>query len=135
MSKQRAALEACLARFELLEDQPHVRGTDDCYEDIIAEIRAALAEQDAEPVAWLTPTGNIMLHDPTETEKYHGMERSRPLYTHPPRREWVGLTEGEMLILANNAAPPDHMIWVHNPDQAVVAIARAIEVEVRERNT
>jgi len=48
MSKQqRAALEAALARFEWLEDQPHVRGKDDCYEDIIGELHAALAEEDS----------------------------------------------------------------------------------------
>ena len=48
--KKRAALQAALERLEHLEfNKPHVRGTDDCHEDIIEEIRAALAEPEVEP--------------------------------------------------------------------------------------
>lgn len=51
--KKRAALQAALEAMEYLESQPHVRGKNDCYEDLIGEIRAALAESEVEPVAYL----------------------------------------------------------------------------------
>ena len=60
MSKLREAAQAALEMFEHMEGRPHVRGKDDCYEDIIEEIRAALAEPedtklraDAERYRWL----------------------------------------------------------------------------------
>jgi len=37
----------------------------------------------AEPVAWLTPDGKLMRHDPSETEEYHNLPRSTPLYAVP----------------------------------------------------
>lgn len=41
---QRAAMQAALEWLEHLEDRPHVRGSEDCHEDMIAELHAALAE-------------------------------------------------------------------------------------------
>ena len=51
--------------------------------------RAAAADKQKpaqEPVAWISPKGNIHF-DPYQD--------SVPLYTAPPKREWVGLTPEE----------------------------------------
>lgn len=125
MSKQRAALEACLARFELLEDQPHVRGKDDCYEDIIAEIRATLAEQeDAEPVAWLCARDGghyDVLTDSTCKQCF-------PVYRRPPRRAWQSL-DGKELEACFHAASSRE--WGAGYKWALY---RAIETKLKEKN-
>jgi hypothetical protein len=66
----------------------------------IDALRAALKqpEQKAEPVAWMDPNrGEVCRAHWLES---HAPERdvdrfSCPLYTHPPRREWRGLTDAE----------------------------------------
>lgn len=122
---QRAAMQAALAALERARayvyetERPQIDASMD-------DLRAALAEQDAKPVAWLTPTRNIMFRDPTETEKYHGMRRSQPLYTAPPRREWQSLTDEEIgraaVVLFGDYASHDF------------EFARAIEAALREKN-
>jgi hypothetical protein len=49
-----------------------------------------------------------------------------PLYTAPPKREWVGLTDAEILDL-----------WIanHKDTGATDAFARAIEAKLKEKNT
>ena len=60
----------------------------------ITKLRAALAEQDAEPVAWanIDTKGNIRTH----TDNKQSSWANTPLYLHPPRREWVSLTDEEI---------------------------------------
>ena len=53
-------------------------------------LRQALAQSEQEPVAWVY---NGILHefDPSE----FATSEVKPLYTAPPKREWVGLTDAE----------------------------------------
>ena len=52
-------------------------------------LRDRLAQPEPEPVAWQDKYGmSMMLHD-----DFDGI---RPLYTAPPKREWVGLTDEEL---------------------------------------
>jgi hypothetical protein len=55
-------------------------------------LRAALEQpEQAEPVAWMRPDETLcVVREVAEDEGY------QPLYTHPPRREWRGLTEEEI---------------------------------------
>ena len=88
----RAAAQAALERLEHLEfNKPHVRGTDDCHEDIIEEIRAALDEQDAEPVE---ANSRSIPDELTDVWLTGGMEIGDDAQ---PRREWVSLTDEERL--------------------------------------
>lgn len=106
---QRAAMQAAL----------------EALEETIDNLRAALAEPEVEqePVAKYSDIVSDGGMDP------------RNKFDHPPRREWQSLTRTEMLKLANEAAPPEDVLWVRDPDQALVAVARAVEVALRERNT
>jgi hypothetical protein len=55
----------------------------------------------AEPVAWKHPDKNIVFWKNTkEVDEYHGFKSTIPLYTAPPRREWVGLTDEEIYVEA-----------------------------------
>jgi hypothetical protein len=71
--------------------------------DALADLRAALEqpEQEQEPVAWRFKT---LVNQDFETDwvltKYEppngvNVVAIEPLYTHPPRREWRGLTDTE----------------------------------------
>ena len=58
--------------------------------------RTALNQQEHEPVAWMHRyiDCNFITHRPADLDKYP--TRWIPLYTHPPRREWQGLTDEEI---------------------------------------
>ena len=55
----------------------------------IAKLRQALEQPKQEPVTWMY--SDAKGNNPV------------PLYTEPPKREWVGLTDGEMTQVANTA--------------------------------
>ena len=64
--------------------------------DAITAIKEALA-QTQEPVAWKLPDKNVVFWEDTkEVDKYHGFKPTIPLYTTPPPRTWVGLTDDEV---------------------------------------
>jgi hypothetical protein len=52
-------------------------------------------------------------------------------FTAPPQREWVGLTDEEIIDTANNA-PFDTMV---SAEDYIYVIVRAIEAKLREKNT
>ena len=60
----------------------------------------------------------------------HGGEGRVPLYTAPPQREWVGLTDEEMSdIVADIDADFGDLLW------KVVCLTKIIQAELKERNT
>ena len=90
----------------------------------IAEaLRARLSQPEQEPVAWFCklPDNKISIKivgKPTEGNW-------EPLYTTPPQREWVGLTDEEVMSLLPGAVrlPPG---WADT--------VRAIEAKLKEKN-
>jgi hypothetical protein len=84
------------------------------------------AEQEAEPVAWIYHEKQSSLKDGWLTRIRWTTSRAAgwvevPLYSHPPRREWVGLTDEEIKDLAYDGRP-------------VLDLARAIEAALKEKN-
>ena len=105
------ALKALLARAERGDGAP----------ETVAALLAALEQPEQEPVGWC---------DIEEDGTIHGLRywsepgsREHALYTHPPRREWQGLTDEEI-----SAALP------HEPGDLDFACARAIEAALKEKN-
>jgi len=90
----RSAAEKALKALEgWKDDAPSWWTTGD--EKTITALKAALEQPEQEPVAWryqnsLTDTEYLVWN------KGNGGRNWTPLYTHPPRREWRGLTEGEI---------------------------------------
>jgi hypothetical protein len=89
--------------------------------NVINDLEAALAEPaikesltGAEPVAWMSDS------DVGFYKEEFGNYPCVPLYTDPPRREWVGLTGDEIEDL-----PKDQTWW---------QIIRAAEDKLREKN-
>ena len=62
----------------------------------IPALRQALAQPEQEPVAWVY---NGILHefDPSE----FATSEVKPLYTAPPKREWVGLEDEDVATVKN----------------------------------
>jgi len=86
-------------------------------------MKEALAQPEQEPVAWFStlPDGRLSIKivgKPTEGNW-------EPLYTTPPQRTWVGLTDSEIGTVAYNV----------NPLDGIRQFARAIEAKLLEKNT
>jgi hypothetical protein len=101
-------------------------------------LRAALEqpEQEQEPVAWMDPnSGEVCRAHWLES---HAPERdvdrfSCPLYTHPPRREWRGLTDEETQSVIQlerekrfQRRPPLPL--------SMTELSHAIEAKLKEKN-
>jgi hypothetical protein len=80
-----------------------------------------------EPVAWMHNfiEGNVITHIPADIGRHP--ERWTPLYTAPPKKEWVGLTDKEI----NNVCYKRD--WTAAWTDAT--FARAIEAMLKEKNT
>jgi len=84
-------------------------------------------QQEQKPVAWLKTmySGTRPMLEVDHLRK----DTSTPVYTHPPRREWQGLTdeEAEELEFASVDRKYGHL--------DVRALSRAIETKLKEKNT
>jgi hypothetical protein len=99
----------------------------------ITAIKQVLEQPEPEPVAWLHKQGNFTeacmnaLHD---DEIDRGWTQ-QPLYTAPPKREWVGLTREEIDLLLPEIVSGGTFTVINYGR----AVARAIEAKLREKNT
>jgi hypothetical protein len=82
----------------------------------VKALRTALEQPEQEPFAWMSIGGTIW--------KHKGRDDDVPLYSHPPRREWRGLTEEEKLQILDDTMEGGDLM----------DIARAIEQALKERN-
>jgi hypothetical protein len=124
MTDLRTAAQQALEALEAIDEDPH--GTHSfpaLSNDAITALKAALAQQEQEPVAWMVYTQDgksvCVTDNPADFTDEH---RALPLYTHPPRREWVSLTEEERVKIIEFGS-------------TLADIARAIEQACKERNT
>lgn len=81
-------------------------------------------QPEREPLAWLeSPYGSIRMNTTMRFQfPPQSLKWKIPLYTHPPRREWVSLTEEEI----------DRIFWTSG---SRLTLARAVEQALKERNT
>jgi hypothetical protein len=93
---------------------------------------AALAQQ--EPVAWITNggKGELWWHRSSKFDEEGNLIGPNPddipLYTAPPKREWVGLTDDAVFELA------DTNLYDGGKNFGVLAFAKAIEADLKEKN-
>jgi hypothetical protein len=93
----------------------------------IETLRAALAQPEPEPVAWFCklPDNKISIKivgKPTEGEW-------KPLYTAPPKREWVSLTDDEIYAVEN-----EYLVNSRIPVGCGLYFAKDIEEKLKEKN-
>ena len=75
-------------------------------------------EEKQDPVAWMhtTGTGHVYFRKKPQDKVFN----PQPVYTAPPKREWVGLTDEEIEHIADSE-------WEE-------AFVRMIEAKLREKN-
>ena len=81
----------------------------------IEELEARLAQPEPEPVAWISHNAGLYHGKPDESLN------PLPLYTAPPKKEWVGLTDEERTYIA----------WESNNGLECVAMT---EAKLKEKN-
>ncbi len=138
MADLKKAAQQALEALDLLVEYDITRAmlTDEAIEQVWATadaatdaLRAALErqEQEQEPVAWQwLNTAHFRKNLPVNAES----GAWNPLYTHPHRREWRGLTMQEI-----NALPEvGGRMWNMGAADAVLRAIRAIETKLKEKN-
>jgi len=91
-------------------------------------LKAALEQPEQEPVAWIQPDHLQKAKQAPFLCRVEPTQRCAdfvPFFTHPPRREWRGLTEEDIWTLAANSL--DSVL-------GRLHFARAIEATLKERN-
>ena len=87
--------EAMQMALEALESDPLSHAGLVSRKQAIAALRQAL-ETEQEPVAWISEGGDV-----SRSKRYMDEMgfKCNPLYTAPPKKEWVGLTEREVELI------------------------------------
>lgn len=123
--------EAIEEAIEVLEDASAEMlmetGDKNYYIEAIAVLRQAL-ETEQKPVAWISdsPTkGNGRQLHWTKAEAWRWSSNITPLYTAPPKREWVGLTHPQI----HELDWPDGVSF-----EDILLFIRAIEQALKEKN-
>ena len=123
--------EAMKQALEALESDPLSHAGLVNRKQAIAALRQAL-ETEQEPVAWITDggKGELWWYQSSKFDEEGNLIGPNPddipLYTAPPQREWVGLTDQEINSVCYKrdwTAP-----WTNT------TFARAIEAKLREKN-
>ena len=122
------ALTMCL---EYIETDKHER------KYVRHAIKAAL-EQQAEQIGWAVQGCSKMwrgefaeIDAKAEAKRIGGTCVAFALYTEPPQRSWVGLTEEEIMVIGDKVANEELVGLVSNFRGR---LARAIEAKLKERN-
>ena len=82
------------------------------------------AKGEHEPVAWMHNfiEGTVITHEPADIDRHP--DRWTPLYTAPPKREWVGLSDEEIDAAVKSCNTLDTYKYF-----------RTIEAKLKEKNT
>ena len=124
------ALESSRVFVTTREKIKHPEGTE-WYDDRITALQQAIEEvEKQEPVAWMVYTQDgqsvYVTDNPTDIQE---LQQSLPLYTTPPQRKWVGLTDedkNDCLVSADPceclAKPESHQLM------------EDVEAKLREKN-
>jgi len=100
-------------------------------------LRERLAQPESEPVAWRWKERINSEFDSwviTSSEPPPYAVEKQPLYTTPPQRTWVGLTDDDVDLLQELYAPPVHPDFANDADHCLELI-RHVEAKLKEKNT
>jgi hypothetical protein len=114
-------LEDCVNSYGLKYERP-------AFVKAITAIKEALAQPEQEPVAWRvkveTKLRNGLVDVGYQVRSEKLSKHDEPLYTTPPQRTWVGLTDKEIEQL--------HTAWVLGG--GFRQLCNAIEAKLKEKN-
>ena len=97
------------------------------------ELRQTIAELESQkPVAWKHPDKDMVFWEDTkEVDEYHGFKPTIPLYTHPPQRTWVGMTEDDKVLIKHDANFNQFMAAGEYADR----VQQLTEARLKDKNT
>jgi len=127
----REAMQMALGALEDANDVARMEFSDEnYYSEAINALRQAL-ETEQEPVAWMCSDFNLMHRGYSRFSPTRQGEWNIPVYTAPPKREWVGLTDEEIQDLGYLSEKFDasNSEWFDR-----WGFARAIEAKLKEKN-
>jgi hypothetical protein len=104
------------------QDEIHDDGHD--FHKLLKDVEKALAQPEQEPVAWMWDVDNGGGYTTRDVGLYQTgipFAKHTPLYSHPPQRTWVGLTDREMMDAI-------HM------DDSPMEMGRKIEAKLKDKN-
>jgi hypothetical protein len=92
-----------------------------------------------EPVAWMvyTQDGQSVYVTDNQTDIQES-QRALPLYTSPPKREWVGLTDAEVDEIYEQVETLVHDSWAGNGTVGLmfpITLYKMLEAKLKEKNT
>jgi hypothetical protein len=91
---------------------------------VIQALRQALAQPEHEPVAWVIEDGEVDYY----VDVVAKIKPGTPLYTAPPKKEWVGLTDEEIKEIVGP--------WGDTPIKGYTRkLFDQIEAKLKEKNT
>lgn len=125
------ALKLALAEFENQRAGLEEDGiTDHSLDELITAIKEALAQPEQEPVAIVDDAGIIV----TCSYKYKAGDK---LYTTPPQRTWVGLTDEEMEEVRKQAVDlfVQEVKTTGKGRNEPIKFGRLVEAKLKEKNT
>ena len=94
-------------------------------DELRAYIESQLAQPEQEPVAWMDKDGDVLSASVVSGK---GL-RNIPLYTTPPQRTWVGLTDEERNDCLVDADPCECLA-----DPEAEELMRCIEAKLKDKN-
>jgi hypothetical protein len=118
------AMAMALEALELLTGAWHTFDALDYGDNAIAALKERLAQPEQEPVAWRDADGNVSDNNDHKCFPI-------PLYTHPPQRTWVGLTDEEIKEFDTWHDNREEEVGWCNPSEIVAYI----EAKLKEKNT
>jgi hypothetical protein len=122
------ALKLALVAFGEIDWSNNSQWQSDRAKVAITAIKEALAESEQEPVAYIrvSKTGHVMAC--AKTGDFYSLPHKTLLYTTPPQRTWVGLTDEEIKRLGDLDLDSNYFgLWYD--------FAKAIEAKLKEKNT
>jgi hypothetical protein len=109
--------------------------------DAAAPLRKRLAQPEQEPVAWITNGGNgeLWWHRSSKFDEEGNLigpnQDDIPLYTAPPKKEWIGLTSDDIHDAFCHAEYDASQDWNDDPEGWCKAFANYVEAKLKEKNT
>jgi len=115
-------IEVLKQALDALEEVQEFMNTSDWFNDKVTSLRQAIAQLERqEPVAYLCE--NAVGHKYFRWKKPTSIYKPIALYTHPPQRTWVGLTDEEHCDIWYK----ESLDWME--------YGKAIEAKLKEKNT
>ena len=89
-------------------------------------IKKVAPQPEQEPVLWMMPDGNTA---DKWALQFYGGQKGKPLYTAPPQRTWVGLTDDEVW-----EAYMQSPVELDCSTDELYALSRTVEAKLKQKN-